>query len=66
VDVYQSAEDILQWVWARLCTGGIVVYDDYGFETCDGITRHVDAQRALADRIVLQNINGHAIVIKKG
>lgn len=64
VDVYQSAEDILAWIWDKLCIGACIVYDDYGFEGCDGITKHVDAQRELPDRVVIHNVNGHAIVVK--
>ncbi|WP_216821081.1 TylF/MycF/NovP-related O-methyltransferase [Singulisphaera sp. GP187] len=64
VDVYQSAKDIGDWIWPRLVIGGIVVYDDYGFKSTPGVTRLVDEQRALSDRIVLHNLNGHAIVIK--
>lgn len=65
VDVYQSAKDILDWVWPRLSLGGIVVFDDYGFATCQGITRLVDEQRGRADRAVVHNLNGHAVVIKR-
>ncbi len=43
---------------------GIVVYDDYGHFACDGITKHVEEQMELEDRIVLYNLNGHAVVIK--
>jgi O-methyltransferase len=64
VDVYQSAHDILEWVWPRLVRGGIVVYDDYGFDSCAGITIHVDEQRRYKDRLVLHNLNGHAILVK--
>jgi O-methyltransferase len=44
--------------------GGVVVYDDYGFLRCDGITRHVDEQRGRPDRRVIHNLNGHAVVVK--
>lgn len=64
VDVYQSAADILAWAWPRMPVGGIVVYDDYGFFRCDGITRHVDEQRGRPDRVVIHNLNGHAVVVK--
>jgi O-methyltransferase len=64
VDVYRSAVETLEWVWDRLVVGGIVVYDDYGFRRCDGITRHVEEQRARSDRLVVHNLNGHALVIK--
>ncbi len=65
VDVYQSAKDIVDWLWERMVPGGIIVYDDYGAFTCPGIARYVDEQLALTDRIVLHNLNGHAVVIKR-
>jgi len=64
VDVYNSARDVNEWVWDRLVPGGMVVYDDYGFEPCVGVTRYVNEQIGLADRMVVHNLNGHAIVFK--
>ena len=64
VDVYQSAREVNEWVWERLLPGGIVVYDDYGFEACDGITKCVEEQRQCEDRVVFHNLNGHAVVVK--
>jgi O-methyltransferase len=64
VDVYDGAKDIVDWMWDRLVVGGMMVYDDYGFMICDGVTRFVNEQRGLDDRIVIHNLNGHAIVIK--
>jgi O-methyltransferase len=65
VDVYQSAKDVTEWIWERLVPGGMIVYDDYGWDTTPGIARYVDAQLPFNDRIVLHNLNGHAIVIKR-
>jgi O-methyltransferase len=64
VDVYESARGVSEWAWPRLVHGGLVVYDDYGFASCDGVTRAVNKQRGQADRIVFHNLNGHAVVIK--
>ena len=64
VDVYDSAKDIVGWIWPRLVPGGLVVYDDYGFHSCVGITRFVNEERSQPDRIVVHNLNGHAIVMK--
>jgi len=64
VDVYESAKDIDKWIWERLVVGGIIVYDDYGFKGCTGIKNFVNEQRSLDDRIVVHNLNGHAVVIK--
>lgn len=64
VDVYQSATDVLTWVWGKLVHGGIVVYDDFGFRGCEGIVKHIEEQIPREDRLVLQNLNGHAILVK--
>jgi len=64
VDVYQSAKDIVSWIWPRLEYGGIIIFDDYGFRGCAGITRFVNEERLNRDRLVLHNLNGHAVVIK--
>lgn len=64
VDVYQSAHDIIEWIWDRLIPGGIVVYDDYGSKECKGITKHVNEQMKKKDRIVFYNLNGQGIMVK--
>ena len=64
VDVYQSAFDVFNWVWPRLSSAGVVVFDDYGFPACPGVTQFVDEQRGQPDRLVLHNLNGHGIVVK--
>jgi O-methyltransferase len=66
VDVYQSARDIVEWIWPRLVSGGIIVYDDYGTYSCSGITQFVNEERSKAGRLVIHNLNGHAIVLKIG
>jgi O-methyltransferase len=65
VDVYQSAKDSFDWAWSRLSAGGVAVFDDYGFPCCPGVTKFVDEQRERADRLVLHNLNGHGIVVKR-
>jgi O-methyltransferase len=47
-----------------MVSGGIVVYDDYGFQRCDGITKYVEEQIYDKDRIVIHNLNGHAVILK--
>jgi O-methyltransferase len=64
VDVYDSAKDILEWVWEKMIIGGVVVFDDYGFHSCTGVTKLVEGYRAYPDRQVIHNLNGHAIMIK--
>jgi len=64
VDVYQSSKDAVEWVWERLVPHGVIVYDDYGYHECDGITKHVEEQMNMEDRMVFYNLNGHAVIIK--
>lgn len=66
VDVYRSAQDVVNWIWDRMPAGGVIVYDDYGFRECEGIRKFVDEQRLQKDRLVLHNLNGHAVVVKLG
>jgi O-methyltransferase len=64
VDVYGSARGVLQWVWPRLLPGGVVVFDDYGFRGCDGVTRLVDEESSGPDRMLIHNLNGHGLLVK--
>jgi O-methyltransferase len=64
VDVYRSAGDVLDWVWPRLVPGGLVVFDDYGFAGCEGVTALVNEEAQKPDRIMIHNLNGHGIMIK--
>jgi O-methyltransferase len=65
VDVYRSARDVLEWAWPRLSPGGVAVFDDYGFPCCPGVTQFVDEQRGRTDRLVLHNLNGHGLIVKR-
>jgi O-methyltransferase len=65
VDVYQSARDCVEYLWSRMPSGAITVFDDYGFVGCEGVTRCVDEFRARTDMIYVHNINGHALLIKR-
>ena len=42
VDLYEPTLAALEFFWPRMVPGGIVVCDDYGFETCPGARRAVD------------------------
>ena len=64
VDTYQSAREIAEWIWPRLNTGGVVVFNDFGYPRTQGITKLVEEHRERNDRLVLHNLNGNGIVIK--
>jgi O-methyltransferase len=64
VDVYQSAKDVMEWCWPRLSPGGVVVFDDYGFDSTPGITEYVDEVKRDTDCLSFYNLNGHAVLVK--
>jgi O-methyltransferase len=65
VDVYQSARDAVEWALPRLMPGSIIVFDDYGFYGCEGITRCVQELRdQLHEFAFIHNLNGHAVFVK--
>ncbi|HQW84116.1 MAG TPA: TylF/MycF/NovP-related O-methyltransferase [Ferruginibacter sp.] len=65
VDVYESAKDIFNWVWQRMVVGGVVIFDDYGFAACAGITQLVNELAAnTTNAFFVHNLNGHGLLIK--
>jgi len=64
VDVYDSALHILEWVWPRMPVGGLVVFDDYGFSSCTGVTKLVNDRMDRPGALTLHNLNGHAVIVK--
>lgn len=65
VDVYQSAKDTVEWALPRLKSGATIVFDDYGFFGCEGVTRYVHELRdQLEGFVFLHNLNGHAVFVK--
>ena len=42
VDIYRSVLDCCEFFYPRMVPGGMMVFDDYGFETCPGAKQGVD------------------------
>jgi O-methyltransferase len=63
VDVYASASDVFSKIWPLMVPGGIVVFDDYGFQGCEGVTRFVN-EISPPNSLFIHNLNGHAILVK--
>jgi O-methyltransferase len=64
VDVYQSARDVVNWTLDRLVPGGMIVFDDYGFKGCEGVTRFVNNFDLGGKFRLVHNLNGHALLVK--
>ena len=65
VDVYESAKDIVAWVEERMPPGAVLVFDDYGFWSCIGVTRLVNEIRETGRWFSIYNLNGHAVLLKR-
>ncbi|MFP4114736.1 MAG: TylF/MycF/NovP-related O-methyltransferase [Spirochaetota bacterium] len=64
VDVYQSAKDTFEWAWPRMIPGGVVVFDDYGFYGCEGVTAYVEELAQAGGLTVVPSLSGQAIVTR--
>lgn len=66
VDIYSSAKETVEWGWNRMPSGGMVVFDDYGYSATEGVTRFVNEfMEKRTDAIFVFNLCGHGIVIKR-
>ena len=62
-DVYQSAKEVLAFALPRLSPGAIVIFDDYGFSGCEGVTKLVNELSGNPNWTFIHNLNRHAIFI---
>ena len=42
MDTYQATRDAIEFFWPRIVQGGIMFFDDYGWEPCAGVKKAVD------------------------
>lgn len=63
VDTYDSALDIFKFAWPKLIVGGVVVFDDYGFWTCEGVTKLFN-ELEIENGTKIHNLNGQGIIVK--
>lgn len=65
VDLYEPTRDSIEFFYPRLVPGGLLVFDDYGFETCPGARRAVDESMADRPEPVIESPTGQAFVIRR-
>ena len=69
VDAYESTKGVVEWCIPKMVKGGVIVFDDYGFAGCEGVTRYVNEIISKSEFkehfLFVHNLNGHAILFKK-
>lgn len=66
VDLYQPTLDSIAFFYPRMEPGGIILLDDYGFESCPGVTAAVDQFMADKPEPIINLSAGGAFIMKKG
>ena len=64
VDLYQPTLDSIEFFYPRVSPGGIIIFDDYGFETCPGATESIDNFMADKPESIVNLASGGAFIIK--
>jgi O-methyltransferase len=65
VDLYQPTLDSINFFWDKINKGGVLVCDDYGFETCPGAKKAMDEFFKLKNMSVIHLTTGQGIVFKQ-
>ncbi len=64
-DLYSSVRDVNDWLLDRVVPGGVIVYDDYGFESCYGLKEAVDEDMAARPEYVKYSLpTGQYVAIR--
>ncbi len=65
VDLFQPTYDSVDFFYERMTAGGIIVCDDYGFESCPGAHKAMDLYFKKKPEKVIHLTTGQGIVIKQ-
>ena len=64
VDLYEPTRDAARFFYPLLSVGGIIVCDDYGFESCPGAKRAMDEVAAEYGTCVVHLTTGQGLIFK--
>ena len=64
LDLYEPTFSSLEFFFPLIETGGIIVCDDYGFDSCPGARQAIDEFFAVAKHEVIELPTGQCFVIK--
>jgi len=65
VDIYKSVLDCCEFIYPRLSSGGILLFDDYGAPSCPGARAAVDRFFSGKPEVLLVLHTGQAIVFRR-
>lgn len=65
VDLYQATHDSLSFIYPRMVSGGIILFDDYGYPNCPGAKKAVDDYLIDKPEILISLPTGQAFLIKR-
>jgi O-methyltransferase len=65
VDLYEPTRAASEWAYELLSPGGILICDDYGFETCPGARQAFDEVLAERPEPIIHLPTGQGMVIKQ-
>jgi O-methyltransferase len=64
VDIYSAIQACCEFIYPRLCVGGFMVFDDYGFPSCPGARAAVDEFFRERTAIPVALPTGQAVIFK--
>ncbi len=65
VDIYKSVTDCCKFFYPRMVTGGVMIFDDYGFLSCPGAKEAVDDFFINKKENIIYLPTGQCLIIKK-
>lgn len=65
VDLYEPTRVSLEFFYPRMASGGVIVFDDYGFVTCPGARVAIDEFAAGISEPAVEVPTGQAFLIKR-
>ncbi len=66
VDLYEPTKDALDFFVPRMVPGGMIICDDYGFETCPGARKAMDESAIRLGTIVTHLTTGQGVLMMAG
>jgi hypothetical protein len=67
MDYYQSTQAGIEIFWPRLVSGGVMVFDDFGWQACPGVERAANEYFASRDdyTVILPTSQIKVVALKK-